>query len=71
MIARAGETVTFEQRANTLWDFENAVFLEKLRSEEWTDEPSTYADAIKTLELTLRCNDAIAGERGIQSADKE
>ena len=70
VIVRPNETVTFEQRADTLWDFENAVFLEKLRSGDWTDGPSTYADAIKTLELTLRCNEAIAVERRIQSGDK-
>jgi predicted dehydrogenase len=58
-IARGSDTITFEQHAGSLWDFENAVFVEKLRSGTWSEEPSNYADAVKTLALTLTCNDVI------------
>jgi predicted dehydrogenase len=58
-IARGSDTITFEQHAGSLWDFENAVFVEKLRNGTWSEEPSNYADAVKTLALTLTCNDVI------------
>ena len=39
---------------------ENRRFLEMVTSGDWSGNPSDYADALKTLRLTLRCDAAIS-----------
>jgi len=39
---------------------ENERFLEMVTSGDWNGNPSDYADALKTLRLTLRCDEAIS-----------
>ncbi|MCX7846727.1 MAG: Gfo/Idh/MocA family oxidoreductase [bacterium] len=41
---------------NHLYHFENEQFLAMLRSGDWSSNPCTFHDALRTLELTLRCD---------------
>ncbi|MBN2584905.1 MAG: Gfo/Idh/MocA family oxidoreductase [Planctomycetes bacterium] len=42
---------------------ENERFLEMVASGDWSKNPSTYADAVETLKLTVACDKAVAGTK--------
>jgi predicted dehydrogenase len=46
-----------------LYEYENKVFLDMVKSGDWGRNPCDYADGVKTLELTLACVKASEGER--------
>lgn len=43
-----------------LYEFENEHFLNMLRSGDWSANPCTFDDGLRTLELTLRCDAALS-----------
>lgn len=51
-------TWDFSQDQDHMYDHENEVFIEQVRSGDWSRNPSTYADALKTFKLTLECDRA-------------
>ncbi len=56
---KKAEDGCFEQKGSIYAD-ENEVFLKMLKSGDWSKNPSTYRDALKTLELTLACDKAVS-----------
>ena len=51
-------TWDFSQDQDHMYDHENEVFIAQVRSGDWSRNPSTYADALKTFKLTLECDRA-------------
>jgi len=49
-----------------LYYHENAVFLQQLRRDDWRANPSTFADAVRSLELTLACDRAVETGRAVR-----
>ena len=58
------ETRRFQQDQGRMYEFENARFLEMVKSGDWSNNPSDYADGTKSLKLTLACDAAISGGKG-------
>jgi predicted dehydrogenase len=50
----------FEQDQSRFYHYENDVFLQQVRSGKWRENPSDYADGLKTLQLTYTCDRAIS-----------
>jgi myo-inositol 2-dehydrogenase/D-chiro-inositol 1-dehydrogenase len=50
----------YEQPAGSIYDYENQVFLKQVKSGDWSRNPCSYADGLKTLELTTACDRAIS-----------
>lgn len=57
-IGDAGASV-FEQEPRSIYEYENALFLDMVKSGDWSRNPSDYADGLKTLQLTLACDRAV------------
>ena len=51
----------FQQEPGSIYKFENEVFLKQVKSGDWSSNPSDYSDALKSLHLTLACDQALAG----------
>ncbi len=47
-------TWDFSQDQDHLYDYENRVFIDQVISNDWSGNPSTYADALKSLKTTLQ-----------------
>ena len=58
----SGKRVIPKEGDLRLWDYENVRFLEIVKTGDWSTNPCDYADGLKTLELTLACDEAV--ERG-------
>ena len=55
------ETLTFEpHRKRAIHDYQNEVFLRQIQSGDWSENPSSYSDALLSLKLTHACDQAIA-----------
>jgi len=52
-------TWDFSQDQDHMYDHQNAVFIEQVKSGDWSRNPSTYDYAVKTLKLTLECDRAV------------
>jgi len=48
----------FSQDQDHMYDHQNARFLEQVKTGDWSSNPSTYTDALKTLDLTMACDRA-------------
>lgn len=59
-IEKDNENRTFQQEDRSMFEWEDAVFLEQVSSGNWKKNPSDFSDAAGSLELTLRCNRAIS-----------
>ena len=55
----AGNTRLFRPNQGVIHDHQNEIFLEMLDSDDWSKNPCTYAEGVKTLELTWNCDSAI------------
>jgi len=53
----AGVT-TYEQGPASIYSFQNALFLQQVASGDWRQNPSDYADGLKTLRLCLAADRA-------------
>jgi len=51
----------FQPDERSIFEYEHEVFLNQVVTGKWQNNPSDYADGLKTLELTHACNRAIAG----------
>jgi predicted dehydrogenase len=51
------ETRDFSQDQDHLYDHENRVFIDQVKSGDWSGNPSTYGDALKSLKTTLHCDE--------------
>ena len=60
-IEEKGESRVFKEPEGRLHDAENVRFLEMVQSGDWSKNPSDYADAAATLQLTLDCDRAVSG----------
>lgn len=54
-------TWDYNQDQDHMYDYENDVFIEQVKTGDWSKNPSTYDDALKTLKLTLECDRAAGG----------
>lgn len=54
------ESREFTQDQEKMYHHQNVVFLDMVKSGDWSRNPSTYSDAVKTLHLTLACDRAAA-----------
>lgn len=52
-------TREFSQDGSRLYEFENARFLDMVISGDWSANPCTYDDGLRTLQLTLTCDAAL------------
>jgi hypothetical protein len=50
----------YEQPAGSIFEYENQIFLKQVKSGDWSRNPCSYADGLKTLELTTACDRAIS-----------
>jgi len=50
----------FEPKPGSMYDYEDAIFLEMVKTGNWRGNPCSYADGVKTLRLTLGCVRALA-----------
>jgi len=57
----------FTQDQARMYDHQNVVFLDMVKSGKWDRNPCTYQDALKTLHLTLTCDRAIGDTEPAQS----
>ena len=58
-VEEGGETRTIQQPAGPIHGFQNEVFLSMLASGDWSANPSTFDDALKSLRLTIACDEAV------------
>ncbi|MDD2710480.1 MAG: Gfo/Idh/MocA family oxidoreductase [Verrucomicrobiae bacterium] len=58
-----GELV-FEDKGN-FYGYENDIFLDQVKSGKWGENPSDYADGLKSLELTVACDKAVTKGRAV------
>ncbi len=49
----------FQQKPGSIYAYENEVFLRQVKSGDWSANPSDYADGLKSLHLTLACDQAL------------
>ena len=59
VIEEGKEAPEFTQESQSIFEYEIEVFINQLESGDWGTNPSSYADAVKTLELTLACDRAL------------
>lgn len=59
-IAGAKEQVWFQDNSHDLYSPENEYFIKQVVSGNWKQNRSTYADGLKTFQLTLACERALA-----------
>jgi predicted dehydrogenase len=61
-VAIEGESrnIEYEKDDQSVYSWENAVFLDQVKSGDWSVNPSSYADAVATLKLTLECDRALS-----------
>jgi len=52
-------TWDYNQDQDHMYDYENDVFIEQVKSGDWSNNPSSFDDALKTLKLTLECDRVI------------
>jgi predicted dehydrogenase len=50
------ETTTFADNQGSMYEHQNRVFLEMVKSGDWSANPCDYADGAKTLRLTTDCD---------------
>lgn len=60
-IEEGGTKHEYRENSGRMYDHENARFLEMVTSGDWSRNPSTYEDGVKTLALTLECDEALGG----------
>jgi predicted dehydrogenase len=58
--ADIGGTIVFEHRGRGIYEYENEAFLNQVRTGNWSANPSSYADALESLRVTVACNEVIA-----------
>ena len=51
----------FQQEARSIYEYQNEIFLKQVVSGNWKNNPSDYADGLKTLQLTHACDQSLAG----------
>lgn len=56
----ANAPFTFQQETRSAYAYQNEIFLKQVVSGDWENNPSDYADGLKTLQLTLACDRALA-----------
>jgi len=49
-------TWDYNQDQDHMYDYENDVFIEQVKTGDWSKNPSPYDDGLKTLKLTLECD---------------
>lgn len=54
-----GDELGFTQEGRSIFDYEIDTFIKQVQTGNWETNPSSYADAVKSLELTLACDRAI------------
>ena len=54
------EAPEFKQDGKSIFEYEIDTFITQVKTGNWENNPSSYADALKTLELTLACDRSIA-----------
>jgi len=59
--ASAKMPLQFQQESRSIYEYQNEVFLKQVKSGDWSNNPSDYSDALKTLHLTMVCDRALAG----------
>ena len=52
--------------SGSLYEHENRLFLQQVISGKWQTNPSDYADALQTLQLTVACDRAITTGQAVQ-----
>ncbi|MDD5482614.1 MAG: Gfo/Idh/MocA family oxidoreductase [Kiritimatiellae bacterium] len=57
----ASAPLQFQQSARSIYEYQNKIFLKQVVSGDWRNNPSDYADGLKTLQLTLACDRVLAG----------
>jgi predicted dehydrogenase len=56
----------FQQgKDKSIYHYENVVFLEMVSSQNWSKNPCTYEDGLKSLKCTLACDTAITNQQRI------
>lgn len=56
IVLEDGNTHTYRQDRGQSYAYENARFLEMVEAGDWAGNPCSFADGVKTLDLTLRCD---------------
>ncbi|MBA4387574.1 MAG: hypothetical protein C0404_06305 [Verrucomicrobia bacterium] len=59
-VEEGGTTTTRTQNQAKMYEHENKVFLDMVRSGGWSRNPCEFEDAVKSLELTLACDKAVS-----------
>ncbi len=49
----------FDQGVRSIYEYENDVFIKQIKTGDWSNNPSDYEDAVKTLKLTIACDTAV------------
>jgi predicted dehydrogenase len=49
----------FDQGVRSIYEYENDVFIKQIKTGDWSKNPSSYEDAVKTLKLTAACDTAV------------
>lgn len=58
-VEEGAETRTIQPPAGPIHNFQNETFLAMVASGDWSANPSTFDDALKTLRLTIACDEAV------------
>ncbi len=61
-------TWDFNQDQDLMYSYQNDIFLEEVKTGDWSRNPSTYSDALKTLKLALKCQVSASGGRPPETA---
>jgi predicted dehydrogenase len=57
-VEEGAETRAIQQPAGPIHNYQNELFLDMVRSGDWSANPSAFDDALKSLRLTLACDEA-------------
>ncbi len=57
--SKGEEVLSYKQPSDSIYIYENDVFLQMVRTNEWDANPCTFDDAVESLRLTLACDEAI------------
>lgn len=58
--ARPNAPFQFQRGPRSIYEYQNEIFLKQVAGGDWRHNPSDYADGLKSLHLTLACDQALA-----------
>ena len=59
LVGAGSGPAVFDQGPSSVYAYENSRFIDMVKSDDWSSNPSDYDDGLKTLQLTLACDRAV------------